>query len=254
MRPPRSWGPLYRGVLRVRKHRLVVKPHRPWKDGLIYAGAALAVAVLAWATFEYGRWRAGFDHVAAAREQARLTSELRGAQADNAALTDRVALLARSSEIDETARAQVKGSITELQDEILELREELAFYRGIVTPDDSGGLRIQSLKLARGAEERHWHYRLVLIQSIKQEQRANGVVALMVHGVKGGVAVALPLSEVVAKTALAPLGYSFKYFQDFEGDLLLPPGFTPGRIEVEVQPRGGGEVVRRSFDWTTVTG
>jgi hypothetical protein len=237
----------------VRKHRLVVKPHRPWKDGLTYAGAALAVAALAWAAFEYGRWRAGYDHVAAAREQARLTAELRGVQADNAALTDRVALLARSSEIDETARAQVKGSITELQDEILELREELAFYRGIVAPDDGGGLRIQSLKLARGAEDRHWHYRLVLIQSIKQEQRANGAVALTVHGVKGGVAVALPLSELAA-TPAATLGYSFKYFQDFEGDLLLPPGFTPGRVEVEVQPRSGGEVVRRSFEWTTVTG
>jgi hypothetical protein len=239
-------------VLRVRKHRLVVKPHRPWKDGLTYAGAAFAVAALAWTAFEYGRWRAGYDHVAAAREQARLTAELRGAQADNAALTDRVALLARSSEIDETARAQVKGSITELQDEILELREELAFYRGIIAPDDSGGLRIQSLKLMRGAEDRHWHYRLVLIQSIKQDQRANGAVALTVHGVKGGAAVALPWSEVAA-TPVAPLGYSFKYFQDFEGDLLLPAGFTPGRIEVEVQPRGGGEVVHRSFEWTTVT-
>lgn len=237
----------------MRKHRLVVKPHRPWKDGLTYAGAALVVAALAWATFEYGRWRAGYDHVAAAREQARLTAELRGAQAENATLADRVALLARSSEIDETARAQVKGSITELQDEILELREELAFYRGIVAPDDGGGLRIQSLKLARGAEDRHWHYRLVLIQSIKKDQRANGAIALTVHGVRGGAAVALPLAELVA-TPAATLGYSFKYFQDFEGDLLLPPGFTPGRIEVEVQPRGGGEVVRQSFEWATVTG
>lgn len=237
----------------MRKHRLVVKPHRPWKDGLTYAGAALVVAALAWATFEYGRWRAGYDHVAAAREQARLTAELRGAQAENATLADRVALLARSSEIDETARAQVKGSITELQDEILELREELAFYRGIVAPDDGGGLRIQSLKLARGAEDRHWHYRLVLIQSIKKDQRANGAIALTVHGVRGGAAVALPLAELVA-TPTATLGYSFKYFQDFEGDLLLPPGFAPGRIEVEVQPRGGGEVVRQSFEWATVTG
>lgn len=237
----------------MRKHRLVVKPHRPWKDGLTYAGAALAVAALAWAAFEYGRWRAGYDHVAAAREQARLTAELRGVQADNAALTDRVALLTRSSEIDETARAQVKGSITDLQDEILELREELAFYRGIVAPDDGGGLRIQSLKLARGAEDRHWHFRLVLMQSIKKDQRANGAIAFTVHGVKGGLAVALPLAELVA-TPVTTLGYSFKYFQDFEGDLLLPSGFTPGRIEVEVQPRGGGEVVRQSFEWATVTG
>jgi len=242
-----------RGALRMRKHRLVVKPHRPWQDGLSVAGAALAVAALAWAAFEYGRWRAGYDHVAVAREQARSVAELRGVRAENAALTDRVALLARSSEIDETARAQVKGSITELQDEILELREELAFYRGIVAPDEGGGLRIQSLKLARGPEDRHWHFRLVLIQSIEREQRALGTVELAVHGVRGGQAVALPLHELAPPPGTLP-GYSFRYFQDLEGDLLLPAGFAPGRIEVELRPRGGGDAVHRSFEWAAVTG
>ena len=236
----------------MRKHRLVVKPHRPWQDGLAYAGTVLAVVLLAWAAFEYGRWRAGYDHVAAAREQARLVAEVRGSRAENAEFADRVALLTRSSEIDETARVQVKGSITELQDEILELREELAFYRGIVAPDDDGGMRVQSLKLTRGPEDRHWHFRLVLIQSIKHEQRANGVVNLVVQGVSGGQSIALSMREV--STTPAALEYSFRYFQDFEGDLLLPVGFAPGRIEVEVQPRAGGEPVHRSYEWAAVTG
>lgn len=237
----------------MRKHRLVVRPHRPWKDAALVVGVALAMIGLLWATFDYGRWRAGYDHVAAAREQARLVAELREVRGANAALTDRVALLARSSEIDETARVQVKGSITELQDEILELREELAFYRGIVAPDDGGALRIQSLKLARGAQDRFWHWRLVLIQSIKHEQRAFGTVDLVVHGVRGGIPAQLALREVAAAPA-AVLQYSFRYFQDFEGDIMLPAGFTPGRVEIEVQPRGGGGSIRRSFDWTAVTG
>lgn len=216
-------------------------------------GIALAMVGLLWATFDYGRWRAGYDHVAAAREQARLVAELREVRGDNAALNDRVALLERSSEIDETARAQVKGSITELQDEILELREELAFYRGIVAPDDGGGLRIQSVKLSRGAQDRFWHWRLVLIQSIKHEQRAFGTIELTVHGARGGIPAQLALREVAAAPAPV-LQYSFRYFQDFEGDLMLPAGFTPGRVEIEVQPRGGGSPIRRSFDWATVTG
>jgi len=236
----------------MRKHRLVVKPHRPWKDGLVVLGGACAVGLLLSTTFEYGRYRAGFDQVAAAREQARLIAELGDQRAQNAALGDRVALLERSSEIDETARAQVKGNLSELQDEVLELREELAFYRGIVAPDDGGGLRVQSLKLARGAQDRLWHFRLVLIQSIKHEQRAVGAVDLIVHGVRGGTPVQLALREVAA-TPAAALQYSFRYFQDFEGDLMLPSGFTPGRVEVEVQPRAGGTAVRRSFDWAMVT-
>jgi hypothetical protein len=237
----------------MRKHRLVVRPHRPWKDAALVAGIVAAIAGLLWATFEYGRWRAGYDHVAAAREQARLVAELREVRSGNAVLNDRVALLARSSEIDETARAQVKGSISELQDEILELREELAFYRGIVAPDDEGGIRVQSLKLSRGAQDRLWHWRLVLIQSIKQEQRAFGMVELAIHGVRAGTPEMLPLKEVAAAQP-AVLQYSFRYFQDFEGDLMLPAGFTPGRVEVEVKPRSGGASVKRSFEWAAVSG
>jgi hypothetical protein len=236
----------------MRKHRLVVRPHRPWQEGLVVLGIACAAGLLMWATFEYGRYRAGFDQVAAAREQARLIAEIADQRAHNATLGDRVALLERSSAIDETARAQVRGSLGELQDEILELREELAFYRGIVSPDDGGGLRIQSLKLVRGAQDRLWHYRLVLIQSINKEQRANGTVGLVIHGVRGGAPAQLLLREVAA-TPAAELQYSFRYFQDFEGDLMLPSGFTPGRVEIEVQPKGGGPI-RRSFEWATASG
>jgi hypothetical protein len=238
----------------MRKHRLVVKPHRPWKDAVLYGSVAVAVGSALWATFEYGRWRAGFDHVEAARAQARLVGELRDAERLNGALRDRVALLERSSEIDETARAQVQGSLSELQDQILELREELAFYRGIVSPEDAGtGLRIQSLKLTQGPQDRMYHYRLVLIQSIKHEQRATGSVELVVHGARAGQPVRLGLREL-GEFGKTPLAYSFRYFQDFEGDLLLPDGFVPGRVEVALAPRGGGEAVRKSFDWSTIVG
>lgn len=238
----------------MRKHRLVVKPHRPWKDALSWLGAAGVIVLALSAAFEYGRWRAGFDHVAAAREQARLIGEVRDAQRLNTTLRDRVALLERSSEIDETARAQVQGSLGELQDQLLELREELAFYRGIVSPDDAGtGIRVQSLKLTRGPQERMYHYRLVLIQSIKHEQRALGAVEVAVHGLQDGQPTRLGLAEL-GQADRSGLAYSFRYFQDFEGDIMLPTGFVPGRVEVTLTARSGGEPVRKSFEWSVIIG
>ena len=70
---------------------------------------------------------------------------------------------------------------------------------------------------------------------------------------RAGTPAQLPLREVAA-TPAPVLQYSFRYFQDFEGDLMLPTGFTPGRVEIELQPRGGGGPVKRSFDWASVTG
>ena len=36
--------------------------------------------------------------------------------------------------------------------------------------------------------------------------------------------------------------YSFKYFQQVEGEIVLPPGFQPLRISVRLAPAGGAPV------------
>ena len=42
--------------------------------------------------------------------------------------------------------------------------------------------------------------------------------------------------------------YSFKYFQQVEGDVLLPPGLQPVRVIVRLQPQSGA-AVEQSFTW-----
>jgi hypothetical protein len=42
--------------------------------------------------------------------------------------------------------------------------------------------------------------------------------------------------------------YSFKYFQQVEGDFLLPPGLTPVKVTVRLQPRSGAPI-EESFTW-----
>ena len=42
--------------------------------------------------------------------------------------------------------------------------------------------------------------------------------------------------------------YSFKYFQQVEGDFVLPAGFEPLRVSVRLTPQGGA-TVEQSFSW-----
>ena len=46
----------------------------------------------------------------------------------------------------------------------------------------------------------------------------------------------------------AGVDYSFKYFQQVEGDLLLPPGLQPIRIIARLTPARGNPV-EQSFIW-----
>lgn len=233
------------------RHRMVVRPHRPFRNGTIYTVLAVLVLAAILGAFEFGRLRAGFDAAAMDRERLRRENELVNLTQQNRELRERIALLERSSEIDRAAREQVQTNLSAMQDEVLELREELAFYRGIVSPEDAqAGLRVQSFTLSGGAAEGLYRYRLVLIQAIKHDRRATGRVEVVVHGVRNGQPVSIPLQELVTGD-MDQLSYSFKYFQDFEGDFRLPDDFTPARVDIAVLPGGrAADAIHRTLDWT----
>ncbi|MDX1443130.1 MAG: DUF6776 family protein [Gammaproteobacteria bacterium] len=237
------------------RHRLVVRPHRPLRNGIVYTVVAVSIIALILGAFEFGRQRGGYDAMEASRLQGSLQREITTLNKLNRELRERIALLERSGEIDREAREQVQANLTAMQDEVLELREELAFYRGIVSPDDAqAGLRIQSFRLTPGPDAELFHYRLVLIQAIKHDRRASGEVEVTLHGVQDGQPTALPLASLVEGGG-ETLNYSFKYFQDFEGDIRLPAGFSPARVEINVRPNGrGGENIKQSLDWSQAVG
>lgn len=230
---------------------MVVRPHRPLRNGVIYTVLGVLVTASIVGAFEFGQLRAGFDSSASERAVMAAQSEVDSLLRQNRELRDRIALLERSSEIDREAREQVQGSLSSMQDEVLELREELAFYRGIVSPEDAqAGLRIQGFKVSNRQDSDLYHYRLVLIQAIKHDRRASGRVEVTVHGVRDGEPVSIPLNELVTED-MDEIAYSFKYFQDFEGDIRIPAGFAPLRVDVAVLPGGrAADAIRRTINWT----
>lgn len=232
-----------------------MRPHRPMRNGVIYTVLAVLVLAAIGGAFEFGRLRAGFDTAEAERKQQIQAEEIENLSARNRELRERVALLERSSEIDREARGQVQQNLEVMQDEVLELREELAFYRGIVSPEDAqAGLKVQSFTVAKGAADDLYRYRLVVIQAIKHDRRASGRIDVVVHGVRDGEPVSLPLQELVTEDMDA-LNYSFKYFQDFEGSIRLPAGFVPARVDIAVLPGGReSDAVRRTIDWAEAVG
>lgn len=237
------------------RHRLVVRPHRPLRNGILYTVIAVAIVTMVLGAFEFGRSRGGYDSTEASRLQGSMQREIDTLNKLNRELRERIALLERSSEIDREAREEVQSNLASMQDEVLELREELAFYRGIVSPEDAqAGLRIQSFRLTPGPDSELFHYRLVLIQAIKHDRRASGEIDVMVHGVQDGEPQAHALSALVEGNSDA-MRYSFKYFQDFQGDIRLPDSFTPARVEIVVRPSGrGAETIRQSLEWSQAVG
>lgn len=229
---------------------LVVRPRNPWRVRLFIAITVAAIVLSGWGLFEYGRYRAGFNTVAVAKERQEFQAASSKYLAENKRLREQAAVLKRSSEIEKEAYRELEGAVAGLQDEILELREELAFYRGIVSPrDGQEGLKLQNFELAAGPSAERWHYKLVLTQVRKNANVATGAVRMELEGAMNGKPAKLELSDVDSKDRKA-LAFRFRYFQNFEGDLELPEGFEPRRMVIVVDPSGKRHKgFQQTFDW-----
>ena len=212
--------------------------------------------VAGYLVFEYGRISAGYDTIDAANKRAALEAEIEARDARIADLEQEVALLETHREIDREAYMEVETSLVDLQAKIQEQRDAIAFYRGIVSPADGRpGLRVQDFRLTRGAEERQFNLRLVLVQAMKHDRKVSGDVALTVEGNEDGVARTYALTELLPAEARKDWPFSFRYFQDFDRQIILPDGFTPERVRVEVRSRTRSIAsIEESFAWVTSQG
>lgn len=223
-------------------------PGRVWGFRAVIALIIIGALYLA---FELGRVQAGYNLVDRSAERRDFRSRIVELEDRIRGLEEQIAILETNREIDATAYRDVEASLLELQAKIQEQRDALAFYRGIVSPDEGGrDLRVQQLRLSAGREEGRYKLRLVLVQAMRHDRRVSGEVALTVTGVEDGEEKRYALNELVADDEDASWEFAFRYFQDFEREIVLPGDFTPVSLSVEIRARTRSvEDVTETFDW-----
>jgi len=215
-----------------------------------------AISVGGYLTYELGRMHAGYSIVDSTAEQELLNAEIVALQREIVTLKEEIALQQTHREIDQEAYNSVETSLAELQQKIQEQRDAIEFYRGIMSPEDGGrGLRVQAVKLSRGQEEREFKVRVVLVQVMQHDRAVKGDVAFTLEGAQDGVATSYTLEQLVPADEDSSWPFSFRYFQAFDRNLVLPDGFTPERINVEVRSRTKSiDSIEQTFAWQTSQG
>ena len=220
------------------------------------AAIAVALIVAGYLLFEFGRLQAGYNIADEFADKAALNEVIDGLEDQIVGLKQDIALLETHREIDREAYKDVEASLTTLQAKIQEQTDAIAFYRGIVSPaDGASGLRVQDLKLTRGQEERAYNVRLVLVQSLKHDRKVTGDVNLSIEGEQGGDTMTYDFAQLLREDAEKSWPFSFRYFQDFDREIVLPDGFTPERITIEVRSKTRSiSSIEESYSWTTAPG
>ena len=223
---------------------------------MVRAVLVALIIVSGYLIFEFGRIKAGYDIVEVGNVSQAYEDHIKQLDGEIVVLKQEVALLETNIDVDRESYKEVEANLALLQGKIQEQRDAIAFYRGIVSPSDgNSGLRVQDLKLTRGKAEREFNVRLVLVQAMKHDRKVSGDVNLIIVGDENGVETTYAFEQLVPQEADKAWAYSFRYFQDFDRQLVLPDGFTPERITVEVRSRTRSiSSIEESFVWATSQG
>jgi hypothetical protein len=211
--------------------------------------ALLVVALLVWGAFEWGRGNLGLpggitpDRVTLRERVSYLEDELR---------TVRVALAQRESDrvSQLSERSELARTISSLRADVQRLESELGFYRGVVGDSaEVDAVKVQQFRVTRTPEAGVYRMRLVLGRPINRDGNISGKLRITIEGVPGSTPASLDLAQA-AGVAAGELGFDFRYLEEVEQIVRLPPRFSPARTVIELVPsRKGVNPVRETFPW-----
>jgi len=213
--------------------------------------AVLAAAALVFA-YQLGQVRAGYNALAASIAERRLSVELSRLRADHRQATEQLTRLQTDEEVNREAYARVEQQIAQLQDQIMQQQEEVAFYRGIVNGNAQGALLVRDFTL-QPAGEGAVRLRFVLAQAGPAQREVRGQLQLRIEGRQEGRLVSLDAAD--RQLGNVPRGFSLRYFQEVSVDLRIPAGFVPERVVIRAVPSGSGfRPSVESFPWSVRAG
>jgi hypothetical protein len=224
-------------------------PHTSWFDE---NKGALFLSVLVLAALAFGAWGAWQVFAPVAGDPRAQQREIDKLREDLEQQRQRVATLTTSDQISRDANRDLQGAIADRDEEIAGLRADVAFYERLVgATSQRRGLSVHALRV-QPQDGPAWHFASTLTQNLNRGAVSDGTLTLAIEGTRGGRLQKLAWDDLRQQANAPGVPYSFKYFQQVDGDVFLPEGLTPVKVTVRLQPRGGA-TIEQSFTWAEAT-
>jgi hypothetical protein len=206
------------------------------------------------AAFILGQYYQSYDLQRVRLERETLLSRISELESRNNRLVQENAHLEGGSKIEREAYQQANQELIRLQQELLAQKEELVFYRGIVAPSQAAlGVNLQSFEVRRKSSQNEYSYKLILTKSGKSTKKVSGNTELLIRGESNGNVSELKLVDLLLEKADKGTKFAFRYFQVFEGDIVLPEGFEPFEVKIGIKPTTKKvKAFSETISWTEV--
>jgi len=235
-----------------KQERMMVVPYRPARRVIIGLLLVIGVGASAAGGFLYSYYVTIESRQGELASRQELSEELQSSELENSDLRRQLAILGRSSVMDQRATEEVQSTIVTLRERVAQLEQDIVYYRQVVS-DETGetGLIISQLDIATTSAAGVYSYKLVLRQlDADGDSYLIGFVNINIVGSKGEEQMIVPLREVSKEQDLLDIRLRFKYFQNVEGALTLPEGFVPERVQIAaVSTEPVEKNINQDFSW-----
>jgi len=235
-----------------KQEQMVVVPYRPRRRALFITVLVSVVAASVVSGFLYGYCQGLSAQGAVQDERDKLKAELSALRIQNTDLSRQVAILDRSSMVDQRATAEVQATIRNLREQLAQLQQDVVFYRQVVSSDTvDTGLIVGQMNIYGTSDPGRFRYKLVMRQQDADgDSYLRGHVNVNLVGRQGDEQMIFALRDISDEQDQLDIRLGFKYFQTIEGELALPAGFEPERIQiVAVATEPVGKSIDQYFSW-----
>lgn len=210
-----------------------MRQYKPWK---LWLGICLMIALMGM-FFYLGRGYQAYELEHLQLERETLVSRIAELENRNHKLVQKNAHLDGTSKIERDAYQLANQELVKLQRELLAQKEELVFYRGIVSPNDAAlSVNLQTFEVRKKNSQNQYSYKMILTKSGKSSQKIRGGTNVTIRGESGGSVSEFKISDLALENSQVGTKFAFRYFQVFEGDIALPDGFVPFEVEIGIKP------------------
>jgi len=235
-----------------RQEKMVVVPHRPGRRSILIIVLSFIVVASSLSGFAYAYYQTLVVQRGVLVDQLELVEEMEKLASENSDLNQQIAILDRSSAMDQKVTEEVQETITQLREQVASLEKDIIYYRSVVSEEaDDTGLTIASWDITPINDFDRYQYKLAMRQQDADgDTFLSGYVNINLVGEKNGKIMTLPLKDISKEQTKLDIKLRFKFFQIIEGELVLPPDFSPDHVHIAaVETEPVKKTLDQNFSW-----
>lgn len=231
--------------------KMVVVPHKPMRKVILILSTLFMAVFLSSAGVYYGYYRGTNENIEVRIERDQLSIEVNTLQSQLEIIQQDLVNIEQASLVDKQALVEVQEMMVGLRETNAQLEEDVLFYRQIMSlENDESGLVIGQLDLSATEEENRIRYHIELKQLANNENLISGYTNVNILGTQDGNEVSFPLRSLAQDESQLDIRLQFRYFQNIEGELVIPDDFIPVAVQILAVSQGdNAKTVQKNFAW-----